>query len=321
MKSLFRNLLARGGALCALVLAALLASPAAFAAGTAAGTSVSNVASLTYSVGGIPQNYICSSPSGNTAATASTCTSTTFVVDNKVNWSVVTTDTSPGVQVIPGMTDRTLTFTVTNLGNNTQNFELTGAQLSSGSQTIFGGSVTDNFDSTSCSIQAATGGSTTITNLLPDQGTTVYVVCSIPLAQVNGDLSGYRLTADARVAGTNAAITYSTSANANNSAAVENVKSVVNEAAVMGASSLTARSNDLILGSKVKATFVDTADMQAQSIKVVVERGVVYLMGRVTEREATRAADIARTVGGVQKVVRVFEVISEAELQALQPKK
>jgi osmotically-inducible protein OsmY len=104
-------------------------------------------------------------------------------------------------------------------------------------------------------------------------------------------------------------------------AAVENVKSVVNEAAVMGASSLTARSNDLILGSKVKATFVDTADMQAQSIKVVVERGVVYLMGRVTEREATRAADIARTVSGVQKVVRVFEVISEAELQALQPKK
>ena len=102
---------------------------------------------------------------------------------------------------------------------------------------------------------------------------------------------------------------------------VENVKSVVNEAAVMGASSLTARSNDLILGSKVKATFVDTADLQAQSIKVVVERSVVYLMGRVTEREATRASEVARTVSGVQKVVRVFEIISEAELQALQPAK
>lgn len=102
-------------------------------------------------------------------------------------------------------------------------------------------------------------------------------------------------------------------------ASVENVKSVVNEAAVMGASSLTARSNDLILASKVKATFVDTADMQAQAIKVVVERGVVYLMGRVTEREANRAAEVTRTVSGVQKVVRVFEILSEAELQALQP--
>lgn len=103
--------------------------------------------------------------------------------------------------------------------------------------------------------------------------------------------------------------------------AVENVRSVVNEAAVMGASSLTARSNDLILGSKVKATFVDTADLQAQAVKVVVERGVVYLMGRVTEREANRAAEVARTVSGVQKVVRLFELISEAELQALQARK
>lgn len=103
--------------------------------------------------------------------------------------------------------------------------------------------------------------------------------------------------------------------------AVENVRSVVNEAAVMGASSITARSNDLILGSKVKATFVDTADLQAQAVKVVVERGVVYLMGRVTEREANRAAEVARTVGGVQKVVRLFELITEAELQALQARK
>lgn len=104
-------------------------------------------------------------------------------------------------------------------------------------------------------------------------------------------------------------------------AGVENVHAVVNEAVVAGASSLTSRSNDLIVGSKVKATFVDTVDMQANAIKVVVERGIVYLMGRVTEREAARAADVARTVSGVQKVVRLFDIISEAELQALQPKK
>lgn len=101
---------------------------------------------------------------------------------------------------------------------------------------------------------------------------------------------------------------------------IENVRSVVNELAVMGNSSLTARSNDSVLSGKVKASFVDAHDLQANALKVVTERGTVYLMGRVTEREAARAADVARAVSGVQKVVRVFEVISEAELAELQPK-
>ena len=60
--------------------------------------------------------------------------------------------------------------------------------------------------------------------------------------------------------------------------------------------------------------------MQSNAFKVVTERSTVYLLGRVTEREAGRAADVARAVGGVAKVVRVFEVISEAELANLQPK-
>jgi osmotically-inducible protein OsmY len=101
---------------------------------------------------------------------------------------------------------------------------------------------------------------------------------------------------------------------------VENVRSVVNELAVMGNSSLGARSNDSILSAKVKATLVDAKDMQAQSVKVVTERGTVYLLGRVTEREANRATDLARSVSGVLKVVRVFEVISEAELAELSAK-
>lgn len=103
-------------------------------------------------------------------------------------------------------------------------------------------------------------------------------------------------------------------------ARIENVKSTVNELAVMGASSLTARSNDAILTSKVKATFVDAKDLQANAIKVLTERSIVYLMGRVTEREAGRAGELARSVSGVQKVVRVFETLSEAELAAMQPK-
>mgnify|MGYP000435063667 CR=1 FL=1 len=101
---------------------------------------------------------------------------------------------------------------------------------------------------------------------------------------------------------------------------IENVRSVVNEVAVMGNTSLTARSNDTVLSGKVKASFVDAQDLQANALKVVTERGTVYLMGRVTEREAGRAADVARAVSGVQKVIRVFEIISEAELANLQPR-
>jgi osmotically-inducible protein OsmY len=100
-------------------------------------------------------------------------------------------------------------------------------------------------------------------------------------------------------------------------AKIENVQSVVNETAVMGNSSLTARSNDALLTTKIKATYVDAKDIQANTIKVTTERGTVFLLGRVTEREATRAADLARGVPGVLKVVRVFEVMSEADLAAL----
>jgi len=102
---------------------------------------------------------------------------------------------------------------------------------------------------------------------------------------------------------------------------IENVRSTVNELAVMGSSSLTARSNDTILTSKVKASYIDAKDVQSSVIKVVTERGTVFLMGRVTEREATRAAELARGISGVQKVVRVFEILTEAELTVLGNKK
>ncbi len=98
---------------------------------------------------------------------------------------------------------------------------------------------------------------------------------------------------------------------------IENVRSTVNELAVMGSSSMTARSNDTILTSKVKASFLDAKDLHANAIKVVTERATVYLMGRVSEREAVRATDLARGVSGVQKVVRVFEILTDAELAAL----
>ena len=100
-------------------------------------------------------------------------------------------------------------------------------------------------------------------------------------------------------------------------ARIESVRSVVTEVAVGAPSSFGARSNDTLLTSKIKASMIDAKDVQANAFKVVTERGIVYLMGRVTEREAGRATDIARGVSGVQKVVRVFELLSEAELANL----
>lgn len=102
---------------------------------------------------------------------------------------------------------------------------------------------------------------------------------------------------------------------------VENVAGLVDELAVMGSPSLTARSADALVTARVKAAFVDAADLQANAFKVVTERGTVYLMGLVTKREADRATELARAVPGVQRVVRVFEYLSEAELARLQPAK
>lgn len=97
----------------------------------------------------------------------------------------------------------------------------------------------------------------------------------------------------------------------------ENVKDVINDLAIGAPSSLTQRTRDTVITGQVKAAFVDAKDLQSNAVKVVTERGVVYLMGRVTTREAQRATDIARGINGVTKVVRVFEEISEDELKRL----
>jgi len=101
---------------------------------------------------------------------------------------------------------------------------------------------------------------------------------------------------------------------------IENVRAIVNELGVMGNTSFTQRSSDSLTTGKVKAGLVDARDLYASAYKVVTERGVTYLMGRVTQREADRGTDVARSTSGVQKVVRIFEIISEEELQALLPK-
>ncbi|MEO7887426.1 MAG: BON domain-containing protein [Polaromonas sp.] len=102
---------------------------------------------------------------------------------------------------------------------------------------------------------------------------------------------------------------------------VENVSSVVNELAVMGSSSLTQRSSDALVTGRVKAMLIDARDLSLNAYKVVTERGTTYLMGRVTQREADRATEVVRSTPGVQKVIRIFEVISEEELARMQPAK
>ena len=92
--------------------------------------------------------------------------------------------------------------------------------------------------------------------------------------------------------------------------AIPNVRGVVNAVQIAGVSSYSSRANDSYLTSKVKARFIDNGgSFSANQVKVVTEDGVVYLLGLVTRKEADAAAEIARTTGGVQKVVRVFEYI------------
>jgi len=97
-------------------------------------------------------------------------------------------------------------------------------------------------------------------------------------------------------------------------ARVEGVRGVFNEVVVAPNSAFSSRSADSVLSTKVKATLLDAKDVQANAYKVVAERRVIYLMGRVTEREANRGAELASQVSGVEKVVRVFEVVSEKDL-------
>jgi osmotically-inducible protein OsmY len=102
-------------------------------------------------------------------------------------------------------------------------------------------------------------------------------------------------------------------------AKVDNVKGVVNELAVMLNTSLAQRSNDTFITGKVKATLVDDKNLYVGAFKVVTERGTVYLMGRVTQREADEATRLTRNISGVQKVVRIFEIIGEDELRRMVP--
>lgn len=100
---------------------------------------------------------------------------------------------------------------------------------------------------------------------------------------------------------------------------ISNVENVINELEIAGPSSYTSRSSDTLITSKVKLSLADKQTISANSFKVVTERGNVYLMGLVTQREGNIAADVAKGVSGVMRVVKIFEYISEEDLRTMQP--
>ncbi len=180
-----------GTALLAGMLLAVGAVSTASAAGTASGTTISNSATVGYQVSGVSQTPV----NSNVA---------TFVVDTKIDLTVATTDTA-AVNVTPGNTAEVLTFTVTNTGNATQDFNLSAIAVNGGAA-AFGG--TDNFDATGVNVyvdgngngtyDAGTDTATSIDNLAADGSATVFIVAAIPAGQVTGDIASYHLLAEAR---------------------------------------------------------------------------------------------------------------------------
>ena len=99
---------------------------------------------------------------------------------------------------------------------------------------------------------------------------------------------------------------------------VDNVYAVKSDLEIGGMTPSSARNNDAYLTTKVKAELVNRKDIFANAYKVVTEKSVVYLMGRVTREEGDKAAEAAAGVSGVQQVVKYFEYLSDAELAQIQ---
>lgn len=184
LRSFYKLILAAGFTLCFM--------PQAFAAGPASGTiagaSITNTASVDYTVDDVNQDDVTSNEA-------------TFLVDRLIN---VTVAESGGVAtpVAPGSEDEITTFTVTNNSNSVQDFELVATQQVGGAAT-FGDD--DTFDATIAGVfvesglnlgyQAGEDIATFIDELDPDETVTVYVLADIASNRVNGDVADVTLTA------------------------------------------------------------------------------------------------------------------------------
>ena len=102
----------------------------------------------------------------------------------------------------------------------------------------------------------------------------------------------------------------------NTARTVPNVRRVVNDILINPSATLSQRSTDALTSTRVKGALVGSNQINSNAVKVTTELGTVYLMGIVTQREADAAAEAARNVGGVLKVVKVFEIVPESALSS-----
>ena len=214
MKAITLNRRLRAGATALALLGTLFWGGTASAAGTLSGTSISNLATLSYAVGGTTQTSIGSSAAGNTAGAG---TATTFLVDNKVNLSVLETG-SAVTSVVPGTINQVTTFSVTNTGNTAQGYTLVGANVAglSIAGTADGIDVTNLRvfveNGTTGGFQAAEDTATAISTLAADGTITVYIVADIPIGATNGQQANVSLTATTTTTATTTAVVQHTGA-------------------------------------------------------------------------------------------------------------
>ena len=198
----------------AVLLSSLAQVQVASAVGTDAGVTVSNRATVNYTVGTVAQAPIESSPTGNSNPGVGNGANTTFVVDNRINLNV--TELSGNATLVsPGQTGVVTAFTVSNTGNATQGYQLSASNLVGGA--VFGN--TDNTDVSNLRVfvdNPGAGGSAgaydaafdtaaNVDTLAEDGNVVVFIVVDVPLTATNGQFSNVRLQARAAVPGTNGA--------------------------------------------------------------------------------------------------------------------
>lgn len=88
---------------------------------------------------------------------------------------------------------------------------------------------------------------------------------------------------------------------------ISGVNKIYNEMTIQSPTATLVRTNDTWITTKIRSLLLKDQGIQSNRIKVITEDGTVYLLGKVSREQADKAVNIVRTIGGVQKVVRVFE--------------
>ena len=187
----------------ALTLAAMTAAQQSMAVGTASGTVVSNRATVTYDVAGVTQQPIESAPGGNSTPGSGSGADTTFVVDNRVDLTLVESNTA-ATPVNPGQSDAVTVFTLTNTGNTAQGYGFTPTNLASTDPAVHSNVDTDlNVNNLRVFVDANGNGTyepgtdtaTVVSSLAADAATTVFIVVDVPIGAANLDVANVRLQA------------------------------------------------------------------------------------------------------------------------------